>query len=52
MLRATPHLNTHHVVFGQVVDGFEVVDKMEEAGTTRDGEPLQHVVVLKRGGLA
>ena len=44
MLAAMPHLNTKHVVFGEVVDGFEIVDKMETAAGGA------HKVVLVRGG--
>ncbi|RHY37235.1 hypothetical protein DYB34_012270, partial [Aphanomyces astaci] len=36
MLGAAPHLNGRHVVFGQVVEGFEVVDLMETAGSAED----------------
>ncbi|KAL3668879.1 hypothetical protein V7S43_006169 [Phytophthora oleae] len=50
MLRATPHLNGKHVVFGEVVEGFEVIDKMEQAGVERDGIPLQHKVGFTDGG--
>lgn len=50
MLGAAPHLNGKHVVFGQVVDGFEVVDRMEAAGVARDGIPLTHKVSLVDGG--
>ncbi|KAG6950779.1 hypothetical protein JG688_00014011 [Phytophthora aleatoria] len=39
-----------HVVFGEVVEGFEVVDKMEQAGVERDGIPLQHKVSFTDGG--
>ena len=47
MLGAAPHLNGKHVVFGEVVDGFSIVDKMETAA----GEmPLVHKVVLLGGG--
>ncbi|ETN21426.1 hypothetical protein PPTG_01607 [Phytophthora nicotianae INRA-310] len=50
MLNAAPHLNGKHVVFGEVVEGFEVVDKMEQAGVERDGIPLQHKVSFMDGG--
>ncbi|RHY31994.1 hypothetical protein DYB25_009479 [Aphanomyces astaci] len=50
MLGAAPHLNGRHVVFGQVVEGFEVVDLMETAGSAEDGVVLNHNVVLKDGG--
>ncbi|CEG40623.1 peptidyl-prolyl cis-trans isomerase c [Plasmopara halstedii] len=50
MLTAAPHLNGKHVVFGEVVEGFEVVDKMEQAGVEKDGMPLQHKVSFVDGG--
>lgn len=50
MLGPAPHLNGHHVVFGEVVDGFHVVDKMEDAGVERDGIPLAHKVQFLDGG--
>ena len=33
---ATPFLNNKHVVFGKVVDGMDVVRKVENARTTRE----------------
>ena len=30
---ATPHLDGRHVVFGKVVDGLDVLDKMEAVGS-------------------
>ncbi|KAG7397035.1 Peptidyl-prolyl cis-trans isomerase cyp6 [Phytophthora boehmeriae] len=50
MLNPAPHLNGKHVVFGEVVEGFEVVDKMEAAGVERDGIPLKHKVSFTSGG--
>ncbi|RLN44901.1 hypothetical protein BBJ29_001828 [Phytophthora kernoviae] len=50
MLNPAPHLNGKHVVFGEVVEGFEVVDKMEAAGVGRDGIPLKHKVSFTDGG--
>ncbi|CAK4354395.1 unnamed protein product [Aphanomyces euteiches] len=50
MLGPAPHLNGHHVVFGEVVDGFAVVDKMESSGVKEDGIMLNHNVILKDGG--
>ncbi|MEY6432301.1 peptidylprolyl isomerase [Thioalkalicoccus limnaeus] len=41
-LNATPHLDGMHVVFGQVVEGMEVVEKMGAQGTPR-GRPLTRV---------
>ncbi|KAF0683225.1 Aste57867_24657 [Aphanomyces stellatus] len=50
MLGAAPHLNGHHVVFGEVVEGFAVVDQMEEAGVDTDDDTLTHSVILLDGG--
>jgi cyclophilin family peptidyl-prolyl cis-trans isomerase len=50
MLNPAPHLNGLHVIFGEVVEGFEVVDKMEGAGVDRDGVPLPHKVSILNGG--
>jgi cyclophilin family peptidyl-prolyl cis-trans isomerase len=50
MLGPAPHLNGKHVVFGEVVDGFQVVDKMEAAGVVRDGIELAHKVSFVNGG--
>ncbi|KDO35611.1 hypothetical protein SPRG_00455 [Saprolegnia parasitica CBS 223.65] len=50
MLSAAPHLNGRHVVFGEVIDGFEVVDAMETSGVEQDGVHLDHNVVFVDGG--
>ncbi|KDO35612.1 hypothetical protein SPRG_00456 [Saprolegnia parasitica CBS 223.65] len=50
MLAPQPHLNGHHVVFGEVVDGFEVVDAMEATGIASDSDKLARDVVLADGG--
>jgi len=43
-----PHLNGKHVVFGRVVDGLDVVRKIENV-RTRDERPVQEVVVAQCG---
>lgn len=45
---ATPHLNGKHVVFGQVVSGYEVVQKMEATGS-RSGATSAAVVIADCG---
>lgn len=48
---ATPHLDGKHVVFGEVVKGFEVLDIVERMPTNGNDEPLQ-LVYIKTTGLA
>lgn len=44
----TPYLDGHHVVFGEVIEGFEVVDALEEIGT-QDGTPTKRAVIAHCG---
>jgi len=37
----TPHLDGKHVVFGEVVKGFEVLDAIENMNTNQSDEPVQ-----------
>lgn len=47
-LDATPHLDGKHVVFGEVVQGFEVVEKMETLGS-RSGRVAKKVTIMSCG---
>ena len=47
---ATPWLNGHHVVFGKVVDGMDVVRAIEACGTS-SGKPEKEVIVADCGVL-
>jgi len=47
----TPWLDGRHCVFGQVVEGFNVVKAMEACGT-RGGEPMQDVMIADSGLIA
>merc|ERR1712154_405525 len=46
----TPHLNGKHTVFGRVVDGYDVVKRIEAEGT-RSGQPKSRVVIADCGEL-
>jgi len=47
----TPHLDGKHVVFGRVVEGFDVVEKMEAVGSSPGGETSKEVVIKDCGKL-
>ena len=46
----TPHLNGRHVVFGQVVDGFNVLDQIEAVGS-QSGQTVKPVIITDCGEL-
>lgn len=46
---ATPHLNRRHVVFGQVLTGYDEVVKAIEAVGSPDGKPQKRVVIADCG---
>ncbi|HHZ83150.1 MAG TPA: peptidylprolyl isomerase [Nitrospirales bacterium] len=47
---ATPHLNGRHVVFGEVIEGMDIVRKIEAIGS-RSGQPSAKVTIADSGEL-
>eukprot|EP00455_Lapot_gusevi_P044954 TRINITY_DN56_c0_g1_i2.p1 TRINITY_DN56_c0_g1~~TRINITY_DN56_c0_g1_i2.p1 ORF type:complete len:204 (-),score=99.42 TRINITY_DN56_c0_g1_i2:105-638(-) len=47
----TNWLDNHHVVFGRVVEGFEIVQQIENTRCNRDDKPLKDCVIADCGQL-
>ncbi len=44
---ATPWLNMRHTIFGEVVSGYEVVEKIENTPTNKSDRPLTEQKIIK-----
>jgi len=45
----TPHLDNKHVVFGEVINGFDVLDMLESLKTNEHDEPEKLIIISKSG---
>ncbi len=43
----TPHLDSAYTVFGQVLSGLDVVDKIQKVATDKNDRPLEDVKIIK-----
>jgi len=41
----TPWLDKHHAIFGQVIEGYEVVENISKVQRDRNDKPMQDVVI-------
>ncbi|KAL6236073.1 peptidyl-prolyl cis-trans isomerase B [Aspergillus navahoensis] len=47
----TPWLDGKHVVFGEVLEGYDIVDKIQNVPKGRNDRPLKDVKIIKSGEL-
>ena len=43
----TPHLDKQYTVFGEVVEGMEIIDAIAGVQTDQDNRPIEDIVILK-----
>lgn len=48
----TPHLNQKHTIYGRVISGYDMVEKIESNPTAPGDKPIKQVTVVNCGELA
>mgnify|MGYP001228262099 CR=1 FL=1 len=43
----TPHLDNEYTVFGEVVEGIEIVDKIQTVKTDRNDRPEEDIKIIR-----
>jgi len=41
----TPHLDKHHAIFGKVIEGYEVIEKISKVDKDRNDKPIKEVII-------
>ncbi len=45
----TPHLDGKHVVFGEVIEGFEIIDELNNTRTDANDKPYDNIIIMDCG---
>lgn len=51
LFKDTPWLDGRHVVFGKMIEGFEVLDKMESTPTNSRDRPKKDISIADSGSI-